>query len=632
MKNERAGQLMVKDGFWKKVFVTSLSVGLLTAVTEVCWIYLLPTVFPERRYILPISTFHRFVLVAAILDTLLVVFGGALAGIVLLQIKKMSSWMSKPGNMNNVMRFVIMAAPAVCLYRGHLYIYFVFANKQTRFWVAIAGVGIIAVFTWLLVLAIEKVQRGSKKNVSAIIFVSAIVVLSVVTVFNFVQHRKNSVRDTGILASPENKGVNVVLVTIDTLRADHVGCYGNSVVATPVLDALAGDGALFVNAFSQSPYTTPSHCSILTSTYPRQHGALNGSAMMSVVPTMAEILKANGYTTGAFISAAILISKVTGLHYGFEHYDDSLSKYTDIFRHDEYQFLLAGNTFRHLHGEQIRGDVITDKASRWLKNKKDGPFFTWLHYYDPHMPYDAPEPYKNMYKGSLYGGEITYADYQLGRFIELLKSKGLYDNSLIIVTADHGEAFGEKHGDVIERGHGKYLYDTTQHVPLIIKLPGGVKNMHVEHVVESIDIAPTIMDYLGIDIPESFQGESMLDLLDGESRTKAGRAFAERMPTALGLSLMSKDQADEELLVSFRSRDTKYIRNLSGTSKELYHCKEDPEESKNVLAEHPELAEECSAKIDAALGERIEIPSTEIDNRVLEQLRSLGYVDDGDEE
>jgi arylsulfatase A-like enzyme len=355
--------------------------------------------------------------------------------------------------------------------------------------------------------------------------------------------------------------------------------------------------------------------------------------MTAVVPTIAEVLKSNGYETSAFISAAILISKVTGLHHGFDLYDDSLSKYTDIFRHDEYQFLLAGNSLMHLLGQQIRGDVITKKASRWLENKKNGPFFSWLHYFDPHSPYDAPEPYKNMYPGksklSRYNGEITYVDFQLGRFIEYLKSKGLYDQTLIIVAADHGEAFGERHGRVVEHGHGKHLYDTTQHVPLIVKLPGGTRNMRIDHVVELVDIAPTILDYLQIDIPKSFRGKSLLDLLKGISREEDGRAFAERMPTAPKLSLMSKDRADEKLLVSFRSMDTKYIRNLSGTKQELYLCVQDPAETKNVFTEHTELAEQYSSRINDVLGERIDISSTQIDNSVLDQLRSLGYVDDG---
>ena len=619
-----------KPGFWKKILITSLSVGVLTGIVEVCWIYLLPVLFPERRYVLPIPTFYRFILVAVILDTILVILGGALAGLALTLLRRMSAWLRDPHNLTHAIRFIVIAAPAAYLYRGHLYIYLTFASEPLRFCTAVAGVAAILVLTWLLVILVAKLQRHSKKNVAAIMWTAALVIFATVTTFNYARYKKSNLRECDLPTNITNENINVVLITIDTLRADRLGCYGNRVVQTPALDALAADAVVFTNAFSQAPYTTPSHCSIMTSTYPRRHGALNGSAMTATVPTLAEILRANGYKTGAFVSAAIVISKNSGLHHGFDHYDDSLSRYTDILRHDEYQFLLAGNTFMHLHGEQIRGDVVTDKAVRWLKDTDGGPFFAWLHYFDPHTPYDAPEPYKDMYRDkssqSRYDGEVTYADHQLGRFIDALKKRGLYDHALVIVTADHGEAFGEKHGDIVERGHGRYLYDTTQHVPLIVKLPDRSNNLEIEHVVGLIDIAPTIVDYLGLEMPQSFQGKSALDLLNSVSRTQPGQAFSERMPNAVELSLMSKAKTEDQILMAIRTKHTKYIRNVSGAGAELYLSREDPAESTNVLAQHPELAQACYDKIQAALGRTIEIPALQVDSRVLEQLRALGYV------
>ena len=286
----------------------------------------------------------------------------------------------------------------------------------------------------------------------------------------------------------------VFLITIDTLRADHVHCYGYDRIRTPALDLLAKQGIRFTQAFTPSPITNSSHTSILTGLLPSSHGVSDfGVPLAATHPTLAELLTKRGYRTAAFIGAVILDSKslAPGLDRGFEFYDNFPEHTTTKSR--------WGRLER-------RGMEVEQRAESWLNAHPVGSHFVWVHFYDPHDPYEPPPPYSDIYKDRLYDGEIAYADSALGHFLAYLKKQGWYDGALIVVVGDHGEGLGEHHEDT----HGIFLYDSTTHVPLLLKLPNSREaGKEVEAQVRTTDIMPTILDLLGLPMPEKLDGASL---------------------------------------------------------------------------------------------------------------------------
>src|SRR5579864_4926292 len=250
---------------------------------------------------------------------------------------------------------------------------------------------------------------------------------------------------------------NVILITLDTTRADRMGFLGSSRGLTPNLDALARQSAVFLRAYCQVPLTTPSHAAILTGTYPQfNHVSDLGSPLAEDLPYLPDILHKHGYRTAAFVGSQVLDPKsatAPGFDRGFDTYDAP------------FHFRSEGED--RYDSVERRGMAVVDSASAWLDQHPQGPFFLWLHFYDPHDPYDPPPPFKAQYSASPYDGEIAYMDSAIGKLLTTLRSRGLYDQTVIVVVADHGEAFGE-HG---EWSHGLFLYDETIHVPLVIKLP-----------------------------------------------------------------------------------------------------------------------------------------------------------------
>lgn len=299
---------------------------------------------------------------------------------------------------------------------------------------------------------------------------------------------------------PAKKPPDVFLITIDTLRADHVHCYGDDRVETPALDSLAKDGIRFAWALTPSPITNTSHTTILTGLLPSVHGVSDFGVPLAVVyPTWAELLHRGGYHTAAFIGAVILDSKTLapGLDRGFDFYDNFPEHPSATSRWDRVE---------------RRGMEVVERAQTWLTAHRAGPHFVWVHLYDPHDPYDPPPPYSISYRDRLYDGEIAYADSALARFLQFLKAQGWYGNALIIVVGDHGEGLGEHHEDT----HGIFLYDSTTHVPLIIKLPGaGSAGKLVQAQVRTTDLLPTVVDLLGIGGSSRFDGDSLRPYLDG---------------------------------------------------------------------------------------------------------------------
>jgi len=317
---------------------------------------------------------------------------------------------------------------------------------------------------------------------------------------------------------------NVLLITIDTMRADHLGCYGYSQDTSPNLDQFAKTGVLFGANYAHIPTTGPSHASILTSKYPRKLGLLkNGMVLSQDRLLLSEILKSHGYTTGAVVSSLVLDPQL-GFAQGFDDYDAHFSSAGATMGHD---FEWAGHYFP---GFDQTGDITTRKAIQWLASHPRQKFFLWVHYFDPHAPYSPPEPFAKKFlkkQGSFlenvnayYDGEILFVDQQIAGLLRYLKEIGIDSKTLIVVTADHGEGLGQHNW----MGHGMYLYQEQTHTPLMMSLPkvipSGVK---VKSVVRSIDIAPTILDILGIQREEQFEGESLfpaiLDPAQGTDRT-----------------------------------------------------------------------------------------------------------------
>ena len=296
---------------------------------------------------------------------------------------------------------------------------------------------------------------------------------------------------------------DIYLITIDTLRADHVHCYGDDSIETPALDGLARDGVRFNEAFTASPITNTSHATILTGLLPSSHGVTDFAVpLASSHPTIAQLLKPRGYHTAAFIGAVILDARTLapGFDRGFDYFDS---------------FPEHASSKSRWGRVERRGMDVVQRAESWLAKHPAGPHFLWVHLYDPHDPYEPPPPYSEKYKDRLYDGEIAYADSALGHLIANLKNTGRYRNSIIIIIGDHGEGLGEHHEDT----HGIFLYDSTTHVPLIVKLPAAQNaGRVVDAQVRSVDVLPTIVELAGTPLPEKHDGESLVAYLSGANK------------------------------------------------------------------------------------------------------------------
>ena len=345
----------------------------------------------------------------------------------------------------------------------------------------------------------------------------------------------------------------VFLITVDTLRADHVHCYGYNQIRTPALDLLAEQGIRFTQAFTPSPITNSSHTSILTGLLPSSHGVSDfGVPLAAKYPTLAELLTKGGYTTAAFIGAVILDSKnlAPGLDRGFEFYDN---------------FPEVATTKSRWGRLERRGMEVEERAESWLNTHSAGAHFVWLHFYDPHDPYEPPPPYSEVYKDRLYDGEIAYADSALGRFLAYLKKQGWYEGATIVVVGDHGEGLGEHREDT----HGIFLYDSTTHVPLIVKLPNEREaGRTVEAQVRTTDIMPTILSLLGIAAPANLDGDSLEPLLTGVEAAPRTVFGETEYPLRFGWAPLR----------SIRKEGFKFIE---APKPELYDLRADPGESHN---------------------------------------------------
>ena len=421
---------------------------------------------------------------------------------------------------------------------------------------------------------------------------------------------------TPSVAAGSLRGANVLLVTIDTLRADRVGVYGNVMNLTPTLDALTAGGVRFERAYAHVPLTLPSHATILAATYPTRNGVHdNGTFTLGDVPTIATMLKRAGYRTAAFIGSFVLDARF-GLNRGFDVYDDRVagsSADLEIVQRPAEQVLapafdwIVGSAGRSAEGAEPRRSAEGAKAGATAK-----AWFAWVHLYDPHEPYSPPEPYRSRYAADLYAGEIAYADAALGGFLNRLRERGLLSNTLIVAASDHGEALGE-HG---ERTHGLFAYDATLRVPLIMGMPQTINTTIVATPARLIDVAPTILDLVGAPAIDGADGRSLRPAIaGGRSADDPGSYFE-----ALNANLTRG-------WAPLRGVVRNGLKLVDLPIPELYDLANDPGEQHNLYAQQRERARLLEAELDRLVAAEAKTGARRvIDADAEARLRALGYV------
>ncbi|MGE3276284.1 MAG: sulfatase-like hydrolase/transferase [Vicinamibacterales bacterium] len=398
--------------------------------------------------------------------------------------------------------------------------------------------------------------------------------------------------------------LNVLVVTLDTTRADRLGAYGDTSGATPTLDRLAADGVVFEHAVSPAPLTLPAHSTLFTGEDPPFHGVRDngGYILDGSRQTLAETLKAGGWATGGFIGAFVLDAKF-GLDQGFDEYVDEF----DINQRPGEGFAL---------GDIARPAAeVVDHALPWLEAHKASRFFAWLHFYDPHSPYEPPEPFRTRFASRPYLGEIAYVDAQLARVLAWLDAQGLRDRTLVVVLGDHGESLGE-HG---EGTHGLFVYEGTQHVPLIVRAPyAGLAGRRVPAIVRTEDVMPTILTLTGQAVPSSVRGTSLVPLMTGAAADLELDAYSE--------SIYARNHFGWSELRAFREGRYKLI---DAPRPELYDLELDPGETTNIFEDRQALGDRLRLEIrrlDREAASGAPAAPAAIDPETRERLAALGYV------
>jgi arylsulfatase A-like enzyme/Flp pilus assembly protein TadD len=429
-----------------------------------------------------------------------------------------------------------------------------------------------------------------------ILAITAVAVVVLAGIAFLQRHRIASVL-TGLNAP------NVLLISIDTLRADRLGSYGYRDAQTPVIDALAARGLRFAQATTVAPLTLPAHASLLTGTFPTFHGVRdNGQFYLADdQTTLTEVLKARGYRTGGFVGAFVL-DRRWGMAQGFDTYFDDF----DLSRYE----LAAG-----IDAAQRPGDEVVDRAIKWLGEDTSAPFFAWVHLYDPHAPYSAPEPYTSRFPPTMtgaYDAEVAFTDVQVGRLIDAIRDAGELENMFIVVVGDHGEGLGEHS----EQQHGFFVYDATVQIPLIVAGPGLPARV-VPDQVRIVDVMPTILEALGIERPALIQGASLVPAARGERLELLALSESWYPRYHYGWSELRA------------VRDGRY-KLIAVPRRELYDTQLDPSETNDLSSTNPRLAD----ALGRALGDLVARTTSssrphapqQVDPEVEERLRALGYV------
>jgi len=385
---------------------------------------------------------------------------------------------------------------------------------------------------------------------------------------------------------------NVIVITLDTTRADVLTAYGGAKVETPALDRLAREGIVFEQATTPVPLTLPAHSSLFTGLFPYHHGVRDNTdaPLDTKHRTLAELLHSSGMHSAAFVASSVVGSR-RGLARGFDAY---------------YEGAASRGRLRR------SANLVVDEAIHWVDRQGPAPFFMWLHLYDAHAPYTLPEPYRTMYEDAPYLGAIALMDAQIKRLLIDLELRHLLDCTLIVVAGDHGESLGE-HG---EDGHGMLLYQSTLRVPLLIRMPG-VTPRRVSDAVRLIDVMPTVLDALGAAVPAG-DGVSLLPLINGTATHLDVDVYSESLyPRRFGWSEMH----------SLRAGRFKFI---AAPNPELYDLDTDQRERRNIYSQRPTIASAMAARLHilAATEGRVR-PAQDTDSESLVRLAALGYVSQG---
>jgi arylsulfatase A-like enzyme/predicted Zn-dependent protease len=438
--------------------------------------------------------------------------------------------------------------------------------------------------------------KNKKRLALAGIFMVVLIVASLIILLSR-QIRPDFTRLRG------GKDFNVILVTLDTTRADRIGCYGFSRIETPTLDALAARGVKFENCMSQTPLTLPSHSTLFTGTLPLFHGVRDngGFILPQELTTMAEVFKADGYSTAAFIGAYVLDSK-WGLNQGFDYYFDrfDLSKFEKI----------------SLGSVQRPANEVLDEALKWLGQNKDKKFFAWIHLYDPHTPYEPPSPFAEKYEKNPYLGEIAFADSQLARLGPFLEQDGLRQSTFLVIAGDHGESLGEHR----ESTHGFFIYQESLHVPLIFVTPfPALQGRSAPALVSLVDVMPTVLEMAGLPVPPQVQGESLVPFLFHPENNPDRYAYSE--------TYYPRYHYGWSELKSYQNLKYKLI---IAPQKELYDLTTDADEMRDLASAETDVL----ARLDSAAEDFIarrsqnahQIDFRKIDPETREKLAALGYI------
>jgi arylsulfatase A-like enzyme/thioredoxin-like negative regulator of GroEL len=408
-----------------------------------------------------------------------------------------------------------------------------------------------------------------------------------------------STQATASTSSGVMKPTNIVLITLDTVRADHLHCYGNAKIKTPTIDALANSGVLFEKASAQAPLTLPSHASMFTGTNPNVHHVRDtgGFVLQPSTVTMATILRKHGWNTAAFVSAVVL-KRAFGFNQGFSVYDDRM----------------PGGSGGE--GAMRNAGITVDHALAWLNAQpaqSTKPFFVWLHFYDAHQPYvPPPAEFQRQYPGDTYDAEIAYMDQQLGRFVNAVKKKSPAQNTLFVVLSDHGEGLGQ-HG---EYQHGIFLYDSTVRIAWVMAGPGVPAGVRVSQQARTIDLLPTVLDLLGGKASPAVQGTSLVPAFTGKP-VATEYSYEETMYPKFIMNWAP--------LRGIHTDDWMYVR---APKPELYDLKNDPAELHNVIDAHPKEYRELDKQLKLLIGNNgmEKVVSQQMDPQTMERLRSLGYL------
>ena len=436
-----------------------------------------------------------------------------------------------------------------------------------------------------------KEETSTQKNRKLVFYAVPVLVILVGFLFFILLRSKSEVRRA--------ENLNVLIITLDTLRADRVGCYGYDKARTPRLDGLAENGIRFENAVCQAPLTLPSHASIFTGLYPPSHQIRDNGAyyLDQGFQTLAEAFKEKGYNTAAFVGAFPVDSRF-GLDQGFDVYDDK-------FKEDE--------KFKAFNSERRAEDVFSS-FQEWFLENSQSRFFVWVHYYDPHLPYDPPSPYREEFSDP-YDGEVAYTDFYVGEVIDLLEERNVLDNTLVVVVGDHGEGLG----DHKEIDHGLFLYNTTLKVPLIFSAPMNLPSQKViTSQVRLIDIFPTVLNLLNRSVSEDVQGENLISYMDGKRKDNLVSYIETFHPREMFRWAALRGIVDGRM---------KYI---DAPKPELYDMEKDPGEEHNIYQAEKQVASRLKEDLDGLIEKYTSGSSSRrgLSSEERERLMALGYVID----